>query len=372
MKAPDHRRLSPIRAFTLIELLVSMLIVTVIAMLLMMMTDSTLKILKRTTTRTVQFQSARSAFEAMTRRISQATLNTYLDYDDATAPKLYLRQSELRFIAGKTGDLLNDPNAAKWPGHGVFFQAPLGHVNDSVNERLNNLLNTWGYFVEFGDDRPSRPPFFDTISNAPSPAYRYRLMELMEPTESMGIYFYTSGLVKVGNSMKPKNLSYMGREWFSTAVMMAPSTQPQRPVRVIAENILALVILPKLTTGEDPTGAKLSPKYEFDSSKTDIQNSPTVDPRYNWKHQLPPVVQVTMIAADEVSYDRFQTGSDPVDLLGSRFATVGNLAAPATNNYSKDIESLETELRDKYRLNVRVFSTDVAIRAAKWSRDQAN
>jgi hypothetical protein len=61
-----------------------------------------------------------------------------------------------------------------------------------------------------------------------------------------------------------------------------------------------------------------------------------------------------------------------VDLLGSRFATVGNLAAPATNNYSKDIESLETELRDKYRLNVRVFSTDVAIRAAKWSRDQAN
>lgn len=369
MKEPDPRHLRRNRAFTLVELMVSMVILVIIAAALMALTDATSKTLNRTTGRIDQFHNARSAFEAMTRRLSQATLNTYVDYDVPTAPKSYLRQSELRVIVGKTVDLLANSNPAKWPGHGVFFQAPLGYVSDPGNERLRNLLNTWGYFVEFGDDSASRPPFFNSITNAPPLSYRYRLMELMEPSESMGIYRYTSGL---GSNQKPRNLTYTGREWFTNSVLTVSSSQQARPVKVLAENILALVILPKLTAGEDPTGAKLSPKYEFDSSKTNAQNSATVDPRYNWKHQLPPVVQVTMIAADEDSYRRFQVGTASTDLLGSRFANVGDLSNPASNTYSLDLEALETDLRDKYRLNIRIFSTDVGIRAAKWSRDQGN
>lgn len=368
MKAPPPQHMRRNLAFTLIEVLLSAVIVSIIAAILLSMTDATSKILNRTAARIDQFQAARSAFEAMTRRLSQATLNTYLDYDDAKAPKQYLRQSELRFIAGPTVKLLDNTNPAKWPAHGVFFQAPLGYVNDQANERLRNLLNTWGYFVEFGDDKATRPPFLDSITNAPSLTYRYRLMELMEPTENMGIYFYTSGFDAAG---KPKNLSYKGRDWFKTPVLLDPSAGT-RPIRAVADNVLALVILPKLTVGEDPTAAKLCPNYEFDSSKTDSKDSVSVDPQLNWKHQLPPVVQVTMIAVDEASYSRFQADTNPVDLLADRFKAVGNLSSPTQNTYAKDLESLETDLRDKYRMNVRIFSTDVAIRAAKWSRDQKN
>jgi uncharacterized protein (TIGR02599 family) len=367
MNALRARSLRWNRAFTLLELLVSVVIVVMIAAALMTLTDATSKLFNRTTGRIDQFHSARSAFEAMTRRLSQATLNTYVDYDDATAPKAYVRRSELRFIAGKTVDLLGASTAAQRPGHGIFFQAPLGYVSDPTNERLRNLLNTWGYFVEFGDDNASRPPFFASLTNAPPLSYRYRLMELMEPTESLGIYFYTSGFDSNG---KPRSLTYMGREWFTTSTLQS---SPTRPVRPIAENILALVVLPKLTAGEDPSGAKLSPNYAYDSSKTDAANSPSVpDANLNWKHQLPPVVQVTMIAADEASYKRFQAGSAPTDLLGSRFAKVGDLSNPALNTYSQDLDSLEASLRTNYRLNIRIFSTDVAIRAAKWSRDQKN
>lgn len=377
MNASDSHNWQQDNAFTLVELLVSVFILLIIITLLMTLTDATSKTLNQTTGRIDQFQSARSAFEAMTRRLSQATLNTYWDYDDATAPKNYLRQSELRFITGMTKELLANPAtpadaalvAMQRPGHGVFFQAPLGYVSDSKNDRLRNLLNNWGYFVEFSDDSASRPAFFNTITNAPPLRHRYRLMELMESTESMSIYRYTSGL---GANTKPRNLSYVGREWFAASVLLGSTPSQARPARVRAENILALVILPKLAQAEDPTGAKLSPKYEFDSSKTDGQNSAAVDPLYNWKHQLPPVVQVTMIAVDEASYKRFQVGSDYTDLLGSRFSKVGDLSNPVSNTYSLDLESLETALRNNYRLNVRIFSTDVAIRAAKWSRNQAN
>ena len=73
------------------------------------------------------------------------------------APKDFVRQSQLRFISGPMAKLAQNANR---PTHGVFFQAPLGFV-EGVDDlgRLENLLNTWGYFVEVADDSDSRPAF---------------------------------------------------------------------------------------------------------------------------------------------------------------------------------------------------------------------
>jgi uncharacterized protein (TIGR02599 family) len=97
MSKPLHRAGNAEEGFTLVELLVSVGLITLIALLLASMTNATASTWRYTTGRIEQFRSAEMAFEAVTRRLSQATLNTYWDYDNPAAPRKYVRQSDLRF-----------------------------------------------------------------------------------------------------------------------------------------------------------------------------------------------------------------------------------------------------------------------------------
>jgi len=337
--------------FTLVEVMVSMAIVTLLLLVLVSITDSTQKTWLYTTTKVSQFRDAREAFEAITRKLSQSTLNTYLDYDyptDASGapdktqpPKRYARQSELRFISGIAGSLLATANAANCPTHAIFFMAPLGFTDEASYSDLNKLLNTCGYYIEFGSDSQVRPDFLK--GNVVPLRYRFRLMEMVEPAESLTLYKYTNA-----------NPTYADTQWFND-----PLSSASPPAQVRAENIVALVILPKLTPEEDPTGIKLASHYTYDSTKTDS------DASINPKNQLPPVIQVTMVAVDEASFSRLQASSTSMPDLFS--------ASPFTDaaRYDKDLEALETTLRAK-KLNYRVFTTNISLKAAKWSREQQN
>ena len=99
-------------AFTLVELLVSTVIIALLMLVLVAMTNQTAQTWRYTTEKIEKFQETRDGFEAMTRQISQATLNTYWDYLDSTGqsrptsvgspayrsfiPNSYGRRSELR------------------------------------------------------------------------------------------------------------------------------------------------------------------------------------------------------------------------------------------------------------------------------------
>lgn len=342
-------------AFTLIEILVSMGILSLLLVMLVSMTDATQRTWSHTSSKVEQFQEAREAFEAITRRLSQATLNTYWDYDNPNAPTRYQRQSELRFMTGPATSLLS--NGQNTTGHAIFFQAPLGYVEDaSKYKNVNDLLNTWGYFVEFGSDKDSRPPFINGLSNAPPEHYRFRLMELMESSDSLSLYKYTSGLTGAATPA-PKNEAYKTHEWFNDPLGASP-----RPVHALAENIVALVLLPKLAPGDQTQGGykddSLAPAYRYDST----DNSQT-DANLNPHHQLPPVVQVTMVAVDQVTFARFQKGNAMPDLTAGLFADA--------RDYEKDLDQLRKTLQDN-QLNYRVFTSNVSIKAAKWSRTQQN
>jgi uncharacterized protein (TIGR02599 family) len=67
--------------FTLTEVLVSSALIVGIMALMLTAVDQTRRTITNTTSRVSQFQSARVAFEAMTRTLGQATLNTYYDLD---------------------------------------------------------------------------------------------------------------------------------------------------------------------------------------------------------------------------------------------------------------------------------------------------
>lgn len=348
-------RQSKANAFTIIELLVSMSIVMILLVVLFQMVGQTSSIWKYTNAKSEQFRGARAAFEAITRQLSQATLNTYWDYDRDAQQNIkstkYVRNSELRFISGPASDLLERSTADS--GHAIFFQAPMGFVEDSAKYGgLDNLLNTWGYFVDYNSDLKQRPPFID--NTVVPERMRFRLMEYMEPSEKLSIYNYTSG----SDTSGLKSMNYSGKDWFKTAVNSDLNDQGIEPkTHVLAENIVALVFIPKLPPKEDPDGSSLAPKYLYDSTVSK-PNEPAINP----KNQLPPVVQVTMVAIDEESAARLS--SRGVTDLG--VANLFRTNSPA--DLKRDLDTLEQTLRDQ-NVKYRVFSTDVAIRGAKWSRE---
>ncbi len=363
-------------SFTLVELLVSTALIAVISLLLVMTTNSTAATWRYTTGRIEQFRGADVAFETITRRLSQATLNTYWDYFDAKGnaktpanattfiPAHYGRQSDLRFIIGKTETLMGTttPKPPERPTKCVFFQAPLGFVANPPSDTadlentnfsgLENLMNTWGYYVEF--NRDVRPKLIDDLgAKAPPLRYRYRLMELMQPSNLLTIYGNDS-------DKKPYNSS---RGWFLDSIKPAGLDVLAPSVHVVAENIIALIVQPKLSKKEDPTGIQLSKVFAYDSA-------PAVPPKAVQpitENQLPPIVQITMVAIDEASAARIAKGDTPPafdDALKTLFTDA------TETKFADDLASLQATLSNlKPPISFRIFTSNVSIRGAKWSRN---
>lgn len=361
----------PASAFTLVEVLLATAILGLLVAMFATIIGSTSSLWKRTTGKIEQFREARNAFETMTTRLSQATLNTYWDYDNPTTPTKYERRSELRFISGPAKTLLPAAKAGVTRlTQGVFFIAPLGYTATAKYQNFDNLLCTCGYYLEFGDDKEFRPSF---ITEAVAPLrYRHRLMEFIAPTENTtnNIYKYTSPPIGLS--------SYNKKDWYQTLVNAKP-TANSRP---LAENIVALIITPRLSqedekqaSGGTPTDeSKLAPAYLYDSSPGGATGPQYSDALLNPTNQLPPVLQITMVAIDEASAIRRNFGASSADPFGLESSSKFTKSA----DYGKDLlqskdpkSSLEAVLIEK-GVNYRIFNTNVTIRGAKWSREQKN
>jgi len=304
------------------------------------------------------FQGARFAFETITRAVSHATLNTYYDYYDQSRnrrtpnvggnakiflPDVYGRYSELEFVSGKS----------LVPGqitHSIFFQTPAGDTQDpETYEHLGGLLNVFGFFLEFGSDSDARPSFLGLGS---PPRYRFRLVELLQPTENFSVYENLA------------NASDQDHTWFTDAI----SSDPKKTVRLLAENIIACVICPRLATDATASSftSSLSPNFEYDSVISLAKDGPAMwapgTPQPANMNQLPPVVRIVLIAVDERSMARLQGTSTAKPNLGFDYGSVFQSA----DKLDDDLKEVSDALSKK-RLNFRIFQTDVAISAAKWN-----
>jgi uncharacterized protein (TIGR02599 family) len=348
--APTYRA-----GFSLLELLVAFAVLALLMVLLAEMVGATASTWRGTRGKVEQHQQAREAFEAVISRLSEATLNTHYEYEDKDGmlknatnsrtfqPARYARQSELRFLSGP-----GITEAANHVTHAAFFQAPAGESKDGRS--LQNLLNTFGFFVELGDDAPFLPPLLRTDHARE----RFRLLQFTEPTESLSVYRWTGA-----------NPLDRERKWFQEPLATGSG------LSIVADNVIALVLLPMLSPQDQEAGgysdASLAPQYLYDSTGSNT------DPALNPRHQLPPVVQVTLIALDEASAARM-TGEDRAalkSLLDTLFPSSGNTLDPSPPGFARDLKSLEDFLNAR-RLNYRVFQSNVPIKTAKWSREQKN
>jgi uncharacterized protein (TIGR02599 family) len=353
-------------AFTILEVLVASVVLALILVVMVGVFDSVRNIHLRSMAQIKAFREGRQAVDVISTALSQATLNSYLDYVDADGeyrfraggnaasfvPASYKRSSELRFRSGN----LPEVSTSLRPSHAVFFQAPLGLVGSgSAYTGLENLLNSLGFYIEFGDDTAARPDFFTNLPNQPPAAYRYRLMQAIQPSENLSIYNDTA------ENPGLKSTDANGLRWLTDTLGSVR--------RVVAENIIALVVLPKLGAADQQKGGysdgSLAPNYLYDST---VGHS---DPMLNPSSQLPPVVEITLVAVDEKSYALFQGDSTtPRDLgLATLFQTVGDTINPANPGYAQDFKTLEETLTQN-RIDYRIFKVSVPIKSARWSRDQ--
>ena len=195
-------------------------------------------------------------------------------------------------------------------------------------------------------------------------------MELREPSEKFSVYTVTQPEERAARP-PPIDPLTGDRTWFTNALASA-----NPPVRRLADNVVALVLLPKLTPQDElarvagnPAAAPLSADYVYDSYATNA------DPEINPKNQLPPVVQVTMVAIDEVSAARLAASSLTPDRLREKlnvdgFFSNSTLLLDGADGTAGDLTSFQGGLND-LRLTHRVFTTNVSIRGAKWSRAQS-
>jgi uncharacterized protein (TIGR02599 family) len=354
--------------FTLVEIMVAAAVTVVLVGILLQITTLAGTTVSLSTQKLSAFASARSAFDVVTRNLSQATLNTYLDYYNSSGQRRTDTNSDINnttanFVPnsfGRASDLqfLVQPNQQQpYYGQEVYFQAPRSYSTDASIQSVSSLLNAVGYYVQFGNANLFQP----TVVTAAK--YRYRLMQGLEPTENLQVFTATQ-------------LSGTGSTTDSSATWLTNikngSGKGSVDVTPLADNVIAFVVWPRLSVNNDPTGVKLltSPPatvtdgYAYDS-QYNVPPTGTTAPftQALTAAQLPPDVQVTMVVLDEASAIRVQ-GAAVTAPTAVESALTGKFAT--ADNYAADMTNLANALSTAH-LNFEIFSTTVALRESKWS-----
>lgn len=376
----SKKLLRPSKAFTLVEILVSLAVLTILLLINAQVIGQVQATWSSSNARVSQFREARTAFDIITRNLGQATLNTYLDYENnylltagpsaggvattATNPGNYKRKSDLQFRCGDASDLVPSGGGNSYmPGHAVFFQAPLGVVENPQYVGLDKLLCARGYFVQFSSDQPFRP----SILPEGDFRYRYRLMEYSPPAEKNQIF----SLPAPTDGTVPEGWHVDAGGQIEADAETAASIGATRP---IADNIIMLIISPRrefrsvATDGlskdsNDDNTVDIAPTYAFNSNST--SGSSSAFPQGN-QFLLPPLVRVVLVAIDEKSAERisFEQGGDSSPPFGA------SLQSPFNSSPAADLDTSigqVVEILNSRRINYRVFSATVQLRGAKWS-----
>ena len=347
-KQPAARARRPLSGFSLVELMVASAILAVMMGLISLAIRQMAGGIKTSTAKVDAFQSARTGFEAVSRTLGVATLNTYWDYFDSDrqprgtntnfTPATYGRQSDLHFLITNNFPAVS---GLELSGHSVFFQAPLGYFTNTSGANPPGSLNPCGFFVAYGND-PTKPDL-PGITNRP----RFRLYQWLPSSDSLTV---ASSSGRITNT-----------NWISPAT--------NNGVRPLAENIIAFVIrVPSATNSTGPatnstTYSTNATNYGWNSLTTwSSGNQPAQ------MHQLPPLVNITMVAVEEAAVNRLVASTVTNASLASSAMGIPNPSSLFTtpSSYDSDLAGLESALSAK-NIPYRTFTTTVPLRGSRWS-----
>lgn len=337
-------------AFTLIEMMVAMAVLILLLVLVVSVMNSVSTIVRRTSGSIDALAGARAGFDLLNRTAAQATLNTYWDYDDPLSPTVYLRESDLQFIIRQ-----NTQN----PGYGqeLYFVAPETYASRTDLQSTSGLLNACSFFVQFGGSDKFRP------ASISAQRYRYRLMFGMQPTEKLSIF--TKPTLSASQTTSAYRLLVQAywdaKAWISPLANAGPSGL-SASVAPLADNVIALIVWPRLPVTEDAAGTALSTDFQYDSQAGAFTLTQGKQPIT--AAQLPPVLQITLVAISETSAIRLDNGSGQPPAIIEQ-ALQGKFTQ--VSSYQSDLDALGAAL-DRNHIEYKVFTTSVPLRESKWSK----
>ncbi len=318
--------------FTLVEMLVAVTVFLLLMGILFSVISQAGSAWQRTRNEADAFQSARFAFNLITRTLSQSRMNVYTDYDNPSMPTAYRRKSDLNFV------VVAPPVANFGQGNAIFFQAPANWTSNSDLSGMPGLLNSVGYYVTYGPN-PFLPDFLQRFDRN-----RFRLMQMLKPPEQMTAISSISS-----NGVSPDS-------WY-TKDLSTYST-------VIADNVVCLVFWPRLSSTENPDGDVLTSimgqGYQYNS-----RYNASASPQPITANQQPPLVEVALVAIDKTAAGRLPNSASPPPEVVS--ALSGLFTVANADRFSTDLSTLEAKLNNA-NLNCRVFRTTVQLKESRWSR----
>lgn len=346
-------------AFSLVELLVSTAILLIIMVMLLQVTGTIANIWKTSSGKISAFQNGRAAFATIRDTISRATLNTYNDYvnsgnqtrTDANAatfvPSKFARASELHFICGPTATIVADTTPENNPGDAIFFQAPMGYSANTDLAGLGTMINSTGFYLQYGTAADSLlPTWLESISGNTK---RFRLMQFVEDSANLQVYTSTA----TGNYTA---------EWLKE---FKPNAESGPRARILAEDIPLLIFLPRLSENATINASWLSPDYLYDSRAWQSGYPKTTGTltgnKTLMRNQVPPIIEVIMVAVDRLSLARFDltSATPPTELQVPTGLFI------KSEDLEDDLDTYTKQLADA-RIRYRIFRTSVPIKSSKW------
>lgn len=353
VKKPSPQPRDSTTAFTLVEVLVSVSVLAVMMTIVADMMVRTQDTISRASAHATEFQEARRVLDGIGSALSQSTMDAVWAYrrsaQDASSPSGYERTSDHHFILGPASELLT---SGAETGQAVFFQAPLGQTQDAGRRRLHDLLNCCGFYVQYGSDLPVRPGFLQNgqpVQLNPE-RWRFRLMQYVQPAEASILY---GDKTRFGLNQLTSRTQAL--RWYQQD--LGVNSRP------LADNILALVLAPHATqTDGGRTTILPDPQYRYDSR--DFQWHGLNGTNKSRRHQLPVMVGITLVAADETSYEALvhKLGEKPAGeavraVLAGKFTRYAQL--------KEDIAAVQQGL-GALPLHHKVLSSSVTLRGSKW------
>ncbi len=320
-------RASRTGGFTLLEMLVSLAVLAVILLALSGVVEMTRRAYRSTMGKIDSFESARAAFDHLSRALASATLMSHLGYDDPKFPGAYERKSDLHFFSAPQKSLGLHGTGAE-STHAVFFQATLGSPGGQALADTGALLLATGFFIAYGNDPLLPHPLENKVENR----RRYRLFQYLPPKEDMTVYDKT---LTTSDGVLVSDGNFKGGDWFLADVVDGRFCHP------LADNVVFLGILPVFDG--------LAPNYEWNSR--DKGNAAT-------HHRLPHSLRIVLAVIDEAGAARLPASETAPPIVPA------GLFEDASE-YEGDIGKLETALTDfKPPLTYRIFTAEIRMDAS--------
>ncbi len=210
--------------------------------IILAVTDSVSATIRHSTAGIEAQSAARTGFDLLNRNLSQATLNPYWDYDNPLAPTVYLRQSDLQFVIRQNSQ--NPAYGRKsilWPPRRTRRCQPA--LDARADECLQRICAVWREQA-LSAGRHQREKF------------RYRLMVGQQPTEDLSVFAKparTSG--QTDAAYRSSVQDYWNKAIWLDAISNTTTSNQNRPVTPLIDNVIAFIVWPRLSYTEDRTGS---------------------------------------------------------------------------------------------------------------------